>query len=135
MPRQHFLAHLMPKIDQNTGNFPYFYKTRDISKSRRVRFLKLGMSVRPEIWTSFSLYMPLKSYRGDFENFDFSAWFAGFYLKKRKFWHKSLQIRLKSCVVVYLYSYYRFNITTVYYQLYISIFKSQVTQFVSKDDF
>ena len=65
-----FLAHFMPKIDQNIGNFPYFYKMRDISKSRRVRFLKLGMSVRPEILTSYSLSMPLKSYRGDFENFD-----------------------------------------------------------------
>ena len=69
--RQHFLAHFMPKIDQNIGNFPYFYKMSDISKSRRIRFLKLGMSVRPEIWTSYSLYMPLKSYGGDFENFHF----------------------------------------------------------------
>ena len=60
-----FYAENWPKYRE----FPLFYKTRDISKSLRVRFLKLGMSVRSEIWTSYSLYMPLKSYRGDFENF------------------------------------------------------------------
>ena len=74
----------MPKIDQNIGNFSYLYKTSNISKSLHIRFLKLEMSVRPEIWTSYSLYMPLKRYRGDFENFYFSAWFADFYIKISK---------------------------------------------------
>ena len=32
VPSQHLLVHFMTKIDQNIGNFPYFYKTRDNSK-------------------------------------------------------------------------------------------------------
>ena len=57
----------MPKICQNIGNFPYFYKMRGISKSRRIRFLKLGMSILAEHWTCYSLLI-------------ISAWFAHFYV-------------------------------------------------------
>ena len=45
-------------------NFPYFYKTRDISESRRAIFLKLGISVRPEIWTfDFHFWNKLVTYK------------------------------------------------------------------------
>ena len=75
VPSQHFLAIFRPKIGQNIGKFTYFHKIANISKTRQIVFLELRNSFKPQIWTRGTSCEFLGSYRGIFENFDFSPLF------------------------------------------------------------